>query len=249
MTDLLTTKEVQDLLRVDRTTIYRMLNDGRLTGIKIGQQWRFARPEVEALLAGRPPAEPARRNGSAQALPLHCVQLIQDVFAEVAEVGAVTAGPDGEPLTGMSHSCAFCTLIQSSPTGRAGCVASWRRLAAQPEAHPQFATCHAGLQYARARIELDGELAALIIAGQYYTAPPAPDEEAARVRRLAAAYDLDPAALAAAAAALPVLDERKRARMAAWLEQVAHTFEDISHERLALMGRLRQIAAMSTIES
>jgi excisionase family DNA binding protein len=50
MTDLLTTRQVQEILKVDRITIYRMLQDGRLKGVKIGQQWRFARREVERLL-------------------------------------------------------------------------------------------------------------------------------------------------------------------------------------------------------
>ncbi len=49
MEDLLTTREVQELLKVDRITIYRMLQDGRLHGMKIGQQWRFPK-RVERLL-------------------------------------------------------------------------------------------------------------------------------------------------------------------------------------------------------
>lgn len=47
MDDLLTTRQLQDLLRVDRITIYRMLNDGRLRGFKVGGQWRFSPREVE----------------------------------------------------------------------------------------------------------------------------------------------------------------------------------------------------------
>jgi excisionase family DNA binding protein len=50
MDDLLTTRQVQEILQVDRITIYRMLQDRRLKGVKIGQQWRFARREVERLL-------------------------------------------------------------------------------------------------------------------------------------------------------------------------------------------------------
>ncbi|MCA9947998.1 MAG: helix-turn-helix domain-containing protein, partial [Anaerolineales bacterium] len=38
MEDLLTTRQVQELLQVDRTTVYRMRKDGRLTGVKVGQQ-------------------------------------------------------------------------------------------------------------------------------------------------------------------------------------------------------------------
>ncbi|HWQ15316.1 MAG TPA: helix-turn-helix domain-containing protein, partial [Roseiflexaceae bacterium] len=98
--DLLTAREVQEILKIDRTTVYRMLKDGRLEGMKVGQQWRFARRAVDALLtgtrpsgAGDPPAiEPAP-------LPIHCIQAIQDLFAAMAGVAAVTLAPDGRPLT------------------------------------------------------------------------------------------------------------------------------------------------------
>ena len=42
MEAFLTSKQVEELLNVDRTTIYRMLKDGRLTGAKIGKHWRFS---------------------------------------------------------------------------------------------------------------------------------------------------------------------------------------------------------------
>ena len=98
MDDLLTTKQVEDLLQVDRTTIYRMLNDGRLTGIKVGQQWRFMRSEIDTLLGLEPqtkvessaPFTPI----TTQYLPTECAQKIQDVFAEIAEIGAISSNSD-----------------------------------------------------------------------------------------------------------------------------------------------------------
>ncbi len=50
MNDLLTSRQVQEILKVDRITIYRMLNDGRFKGVKIGQQWRFHLSDVERML-------------------------------------------------------------------------------------------------------------------------------------------------------------------------------------------------------
>jgi excisionase family DNA binding protein len=249
MNELLTAREVQDLLKIDRTTIYRMLKDGRLTGVKVGKQWRFARQELEELLSGEDAAEDTPPARLADVLPLHCLQPIQDVFADVAGVGAVTNAPDGQPLTQLSNGCRFCTLIQSSPSGRQACIASWRRLAAQPERRPAFVACHAGLQYARARIELDGELIALLIAGQFYTDTPDSDEVTRRIERLAATHNLDLDALTEAAREIPTLDQRTRAKLSAWLERVASTFETIGRERSVLMGRLRRIAAMSTLDS
>jgi hypothetical protein len=105
------------------------------------------------------------------------------------------------------------------------------------------------LQYARARIEVGKAPIAMLIAGQFYLTPPDPDEQAARVRQLAALHGLDQPALADAAAELLILDERKQAQIGKWLETVAHTFEQIAHERAELMGRLRRIAAISDLEA
>ncbi len=62
MTDLLTTKQVQTLLRVDRTTIYRMVEAGQLPAIRVGKQWRFAPADVDHWLqSGRYGAMPRRQ--------------------------------------------------------------------------------------------------------------------------------------------------------------------------------------------
>ncbi len=247
MDDLLTTKELLDLLKIDRTTVYRMLNDGRISGVKVGGQWRFPRKDVEALLSGKA-AEPVNPLVSTDILPLHCVQAIQDVFADVASLGSVTTAPDGEPLTKISNPCAFCQLIMASETGRKACIKSWRDLANRPEHRTEFVSCHAGLQYARARIEVEGTFTAMLIAGQFYAEAPDEAEQAERVARLAADYGIDPAALAEAVRDLPVLNDKQLKRIGGWLETVAHTFEDIGHERSELMRRLRRIAEMSQFE-
>ncbi len=47
MADMLTAKDVQDLLQVDRSTVYRMAEAGRLPAIKVGKQWRFPAAQIE----------------------------------------------------------------------------------------------------------------------------------------------------------------------------------------------------------
>ena len=169
------------------------------------------------------------------------------MFAEVAQVGSVTTSPDGVPLTEISNNCSFCRLILDSESGRLACQTSWRKLAQQSEQRPTFVTCHAGLQYARAPIKLEGQLAAMLIAGQFYALAPDASEEQKRIRRLAEEHELDPEALSDAAGNLPVLDERMSGQIGKWLEKVAYTFEDIGEERAELMNRLRSIAEMSAI--
>ncbi len=250
MENLLTAKQVQALLNVDRTTIYRMLKDGRLTGVKMGQHWRFSSREVNDLLSsGVNHTLGDEVPDSVNILPLHCIQPIQDVFAEIAEVGAVTAGRDGNPFTKISNSCDFCKLILGSDEGRQACINSWSKLAAQEEAAPEYITCHAGLEYARARIELRGELVAILVAGQFYIDKPEPKEQEQRLINLAEKYHIDHDLLGQAALQISVLDERKISKISGWLERVAHTFEQIGSERADLMYRLQQIAVMSEYKS
>lgn len=249
MDTLLSAKQVQDFLHVDRTTIYRMLKDGRLTGVKVGQQWRFYEREITDLLGGTTSLNDKNvADISIDVLPLHCMQPMQNVFAEIAEVGAVTTTLDGQPLTQISNSCDFCKLILGSEGGRQECIASWRKLAEQKDAAPEFVSCHAGLQYARARIEVNGNLIAVLIAGQFYASSPAPHEEKEQISQLAKTYSIDEALLAQAAEQIQVLDARKVAQLNKWLEEVARTFEQISSERADLISRLRQIAEMSVFE-
>lgn len=252
MEELLTTKQVQELLKIDRTTVYRMLNDGRLTGVKIGQQWRFSSSEIQALLEGKA-AQPPDEAHEAQSitpsvLPVQCVQAIQDVFAEIAGIGSVTTDLNGHPLTEVSNSCRFCNLIRSSESGQAACVRSWGgQIPAPPTQPEEFHTCHAGLNYTHARIEVGGEFTAILMAGQFLVRPLSNEQVDENIRTLADTHQLDAAALREAWQEIPVLPENTQKKIQPWLERVAQTFGDIGRERAELMGRLQRIAQMSTI--
>lgn len=252
MDNLLTTKQMQDLLKIDRTTVYRMLKTGRLIGVKVGNQWRFPRDEVEALLSGAahsPDCESATDTPlPTSTLPVPCLQAIQDVFAEIADVGAITTRANGQPLTAVSNCSRFCRFIQSSAAGHAACVASWQKLTQLSPQKPQFFACHAGLQYACARIEVNNRLEAMLIAGQFYAAPPAPSEVQLRLEDLARNLNLDAAELTDAAQEIPVLTSRLESRIGHWLEKVALTFAQVGKERAAFYDRLRLIAEMSTVD-
>jgi excisionase family DNA binding protein len=247
MPNLLTAKEVQELLNVDRTTIYRMLKDGRLTGIKVGHHWRFPPADVDALISGKGEREEIAPEDFFDALPLHCMQPIQDVFAEIADVGSVITDKEGTPLTRISNSCDFCKLILGSTEGRQSCFASWKKVAEHPGELPEFFSCHAGLQYAHGRIMVEGEVVASLVSGQFYAEPPDAEEERERVRGLAKKYKINPDLLEQAAREIRVCDRQEQ--LASWLQRTADTFGEISAERAGLMTRLKQISEMSIISS
>ena len=55
----LTTKEVARYLRVNEYTVYRLVSQRKLPGIKVGSQWRFKRSVLERWLESQlnPPRE------------------------------------------------------------------------------------------------------------------------------------------------------------------------------------------------
>jgi len=47
---LLTVSEVADLLRINKSTVYRMAKQGRLPATRVGRQWRFRKDVLDGLL-------------------------------------------------------------------------------------------------------------------------------------------------------------------------------------------------------
>jgi excisionase family DNA binding protein len=250
--DLLTTRQLQELLQVDRITIYRMLNDGRLPGFKVGSQWRFSREEIEQWLqeqrvnlqlheAASLPEDSL--DPSAQTLPRSCIQAMQSIYAEALDIAAVTTDLEGNPLTDVSNSCAFCDLILTSLEGRRRCRASWKA------AKRDFRTCHAGLLCASAPIHVGGQRVAHVASCQFVAraATTQPERWQASLSDLATDLDLPEADLGNAVASVRSVPEEQLSRVYQLLLQVAETFSEIGEERLALLNRLQRIAEITNL--
>jgi len=52
---LMTFKEAMSYLRVSRSTLYRLMWSGQLTGHKVGSTWRFYREDLRACVASDMP--------------------------------------------------------------------------------------------------------------------------------------------------------------------------------------------------
>jgi excisionase family DNA binding protein len=52
-TRLMNIDELADYLRIQRQTIYNWLNQGKISGIKVGGVWRFDRKDVDDWLRSR----------------------------------------------------------------------------------------------------------------------------------------------------------------------------------------------------
>jgi excisionase family DNA binding protein len=248
MSGLMTTKQVQDLLKIDRVTVYRMLNDGRLKGVKIGNQWRFPQNEIDRLMGENKVAnetEPASKELTD--FPADCVQKVQEIFAGIIGIGAVTVTLQGDALTEPNYSNPFCKLMLSNPSGRLACQASWRKIAMRTTGEPPFQICHAGLCYQRSIINIDDQPAAWLVAGQFFINPQEPDQESERLEQLANKHDIPVSLLNDAASKIPVLKKYQQDQVQEWTPRVANTITSILCERSDLMNRLQRIADLSNI--
>jgi excisionase family DNA binding protein len=256
MSELLTTRELQNLLKVDRITIYRMLEQGRLPGFKVGGQWRFARRQIDEWLEAQRDSLSSAEGSfeesqpiSVSPLPLHCVQSMQNIFADALDVAAVTTDLAGEPLTAISNSCEFCNLVLSTSQGFSKCAQSWRPMSGIPGAIPQSRFCHAGLLCASVVVKVGGEPVAGFAScqGRAAQSARATEDWEAGLSGMAAGLGLDETALRAAAQSIQVLSDAEQARLFRLLHRMATTLSDIGQERLTLLSRLRSIAEMTKV--
>src|SRR5664279_3533764 len=89
---LLTARQVQTMFGVDRSTVYRMAEDGRLPAIKFGRQWRFRPEEIDRFLMASPGT--ATLNGAPPALPASAATVVE-VAADLLGVMMVAADMHG----------------------------------------------------------------------------------------------------------------------------------------------------------
>lgn len=247
MDDLLTTQQVQAILKVDRITIYRMLQDGRIQGAKVGQQWRFARQEVERVAGFRTPQQPARQTSETVSFPTHCVQTIQDLFSNVSQIGALVISNQGEAVTQVSHPCALFEILAATTSGQAACRASWKDFATRgPGANGLF-TCYAGLQYVAAPIIDRGEQVGYFLAGQFYSQPFESSDERDRLAQVAAANKLNAETLYESARLVPVFSSERRDHATMWAFAAARAIQSILHERGSFFDRLQKIANLTEL--
>ena len=227
MSDLLTTTQVQALLQIDRTTIYRMVESGRLPAIRVGKQWRFSRPEIERWLVTaaslaksgpspmRPEASTAITGSSLrELLPVTCAQLIQDAFADILGVMMVVTDMQGQPVTDISNPCGFYAALTRGPDALGQCVRTWQGLAANPSMEPRFYPSEMGLLCARGLIRVGRELKGMVVIGGI--APEVWPSDPEQLACLAETFGLSPAYVEANADAVYRLDKAAQEKASAF---------------------------------
>lgn len=155
---MLTAADVQKILDVDRSTIYRMAADGRLPAVRVGRQWRFVADEVRELFQmGVLPVETTIDVDDAIA--------ILEVVAPLLGVMMVVADLHGRPLTGVVNPIPWL-VEQPDPHGTIGrCFGEWREMAEAADLSPRFSPSALGFECARAFVRSGSELVGMVLAG------------------------------------------------------------------------------------
>ncbi len=155
MTTFLTTQDVQALLHVDKSTVYRMADDGRLPGVKVGRQWRFPADQIADQLGVTTTPRPSAfdHNGTlphlTDLLDDDAIRTITELLADLYGVMAVVTDMNGNPLTPIVNPCGFYTAIAAQPAASELCITEWRSFAQRPQMAPRFTPSHLGFLCAR----------------------------------------------------------------------------------------------------
>ena len=250
ISELLTTKELQDVLHVDRTTIYRMAESGRIPAVKVGNQWRFPRAQIEVWLQ-RNSAAPVRNSASvtngavstSDLLPIECVQLIQDGFAEALGVMILVTDLQGNLITRPGNPCGLYTAAETSPIARQRCLSLWIDLANQPSLAPKFQESHLGLMCARGLIRVGSEIKAMLVVGGI--APKAWPPDAEQLSWMSEFLELDIDLLQTHLNEVHHLDPQVQSKVLPFVQRIADILSHIAGERNHLFSRLQRIAEIT----
>lgn len=225
----LTASDVTRLLRIDKSTVYRMAEDGRLPGVKVGRQWRFPADEMQRVL-GIDLVVDTDSPAAASIIDLDRAAALTGLFADLYGVMAVVTDLDGRPLTEVINPSEYFAALSEDPGVLETCVGEWRSHGADQDFQPTLQPSHLGFLCARAYIRHGFELVGMVIAGGIAPAQWPPSSE--QLEELAAGAGTDAAELAASTPSVPKLDEQATSSMLAALSVLArHLSVDPSETR------------------
>ncbi len=247
MTDLYTVRDVQQILKVDRLTVYRMLKDGRLQGIKIGHQWRFKKDSVDSILNGSISITEVHDAQGDRTMPVHCLQTIHNLVSEITGLDTIMLDPQGNLLTEANIQSDFCKSILKTSQGSVACKENWSTFARQSISGEKHHICHTGLHYSSIIISDQNIPVAVLLCGGYVDQQPALEELLEKHKTLAGRWNLSLAELQQNFLKLPVIDAGQSNKMNRWITSARHAVESVLSERSRFVGRMTEIANLTKI--
>lgn len=239
----LTTKDLQDLIRVDKSTIYRMAEDGRIPAVKVGRQWRFPEHAVRQMLGDLPASEPTPKQRTLLAsLDPAATQAVADLAAETFGAMVVITGMNGQPVTDVSNPCGFFTTLANQPDVLPRCIDTWAHYGDAPDLVPAFRPSEFGFLCARSFIRVGNELLGMMIVGGIAPTIWPPSDEA--IRAIASGFGVDPALVRDHIHEVYRLDDSGMARVLDLLPQFGILLSRMAASSNSMVDRLDAIASL-----
>lgn len=163
----LTAHQVQDLLEVDASTVYRMAGDGRLPAVRVGHQWRFPADAIDTLLVPS-----ASGSGSLTAstpapavLPANLATAALEAVAPALGVTMVVTDLGGRSLTDVVNPAPAIAARLDDPDFITGCAVEWRSFAGEAHLAPRLQPGRFGFLCAHSLVRCGNTLLAMVLAG------------------------------------------------------------------------------------
>lgn len=251
--ELLTTREVEQLIQLNRVTIYRLIREDDFPAVKVGGQWRFPRSGVEAWLARQtgpetlaPPLTDAPQTPAAlDASLFHGPELAPLLRAFARSTGLsifVTdlAGNTVAECVACRHP--FCALVHALPAGEQACIAAHYERIIDEDTH--LVTCAAGMRYIEAPVTINDRPLARVMMGPVMNGIPEAqlyDD----IGRFSTGINADRDALFAALDEIPAFSGEQVTILSRLLSQVISTMLGVAAQQRQMVARLQEIAALA----
>jgi len=178
---LLTTREVQDLIKVNRSTVYRMAETGRLPALKVGRQWRFPKERLHEWLRRRETGTSAVTGPGTELGDLMTpgsLQALTDLLGELLGVMVLVTDMAGRPLADAGNPCGLFAVAHYHPGILERCTDGWREMADDPDLEPQWKATPLGFLCARTLVRVGDQLKGMLLVGGIAPEswPPRPEE-------------------------------------------------------------------------
>ena len=243
---LLTTRDLQELINVDRSTIYRMAEDGRLPAIKVGRQWRFPQDLVLEWLRSQATGsvpEPTQAGDLLTMLSSASVQALAGLLGESLGTMVILTDMSGQPLADVGNACGLFSAVHHLPGVLDRCTDGWKTLASQLDLEPRWQPTPFGFLCARSLIRFGDELTGVVIA-----AGVAPDDwppDADGIATIAADTGAPVETIAKHIEEVHHLTPQERVRALQLLPRIGMLISQMASERARLMDRLEAIAVLA----
>lgn len=248
MATLLTTKDLQGLINVDKSTIYRMAEDGRLPAVKVGRQWRFPAEQIADMLGGAvATAAPAPANGATSELATLLVpetaEAVVELVADLFGVMAVITDMNGTPITDVANPNGYFQAIADQPGAVEKCAEGWRELGEDGGLESRFKPSHLGFLCTRTFIRVGNELVGMLIVGGITPQEWPPSDEF--LAAAAAELEIPVSTLIDHADETYYVDETRQQWMLGLLPRISDLVSHLAAARNELLDKLEAIAALA----